>query len=184
MTLKLRAGLPNLRRKDLFQAFKDATRKAKIRGIRVIHFSVQINHVHLLLECPDPKELSRQIQSLTISLSKRVNHRLKRIGAVFKDRYHVHVLRTPSETRNALGYVLTNDYKHRGAKGRVDLDLYSSALLVADETWKKLLGRNWMRIVGFPPFHHDDSRTLQAIVQEPKTWLLRQGWEKALPKVA
>ncbi|MCC6751226.1 MAG: hypothetical protein IT371_26475 [Deltaproteobacteria bacterium] len=45
-------------------------------------------------------------------LARRLNDRLGRHGRVFADRYHQRILKTPSETKHALSYVLQNRRKH------------------------------------------------------------------------
>lgn len=51
------------------------------------------------------------------------------MGKVQLERYHLHVLRTLSETKNAILYVLFNQQKHEGRKiSRIDE--YSSLLLM------------------------------------------------------
>jgi hypothetical protein len=37
---------------------------------------------------------------------------LGRTGKVFADRYHMRILKTPTEVKNALRYVLDNRWKH------------------------------------------------------------------------
>jgi hypothetical protein len=135
----------------------------------------------LILEAQGKNHLGKQMQSLGISFARRLNSRLKRKGAVLRERYHVHILRTPSEVKRALAYVLSNAFRHAGSKGRIALDAYSSAAIVADETWRALLGRSWATIVGFPEGHSpDEDEALRAAVRElitePRTWLLARGW--------
>ena len=43
---------------------------------------------------------------------------MKRRGRVFADRYHAHVLRTPTETRRAVLYVRHNHHKHMAQVGK------------------------------------------------------------------
>jgi REP element-mobilizing transposase RayT len=184
VTIRLRDGLPSLRGKEEYRQLKRAIARAKARGLSIVHFAVLSNHVHLVLEAQDKRKLGRQMQSLGISLAKRLNARLKRRGAILRERYHVHILRTPSEVKRALVYVLGNAFKHAGSRGRIALDLFSSAATVADETWRELLGKSWPAIVGFPigenPREADDTRReVNAMLIEPRTWLLAQGWRRA-----
>jgi hypothetical protein len=50
VTLRAVAGLPSLRSARAFDAVVGALRSASSEGFRVLHFSVQKDHVHLLLE--------------------------------------------------------------------------------------------------------------------------------------
>jgi len=51
-------------------------------------------------------------------IARAANRVFRRSGPVLADRYHLHVLRTPSEVRNALAYVLLNAPKHAARAGR------------------------------------------------------------------
>jgi REP element-mobilizing transposase RayT len=113
VTLKLRAGLPSLRRDGAFGSALRCLEAARARfGLRVIHFSFQSNHVHLLVEADDAESLARGMQGLCVRLAKAWNKLWRRKGSVFADRYHSRPLRTPREVRNALVYVLNNNAKH------------------------------------------------------------------------
>src|SRR5262249_19348018 len=81
-------------------------------GFRLVHFSVQSTHLHLLAEASDRRALARGVQGLSIRIAKAINRRLGRHGKVFNDRYHARALRTPRETRWAMRYVLANVRKH------------------------------------------------------------------------
>ena len=74
----------------------------------MLQFSVQTNHVHLLVEGDGTIELRRGIQGLAIRVAKAINRRLGRDGHVWDGRYHARVLRSPREVRNALVYILQN----------------------------------------------------------------------------
>ena len=67
---------------------------------------------------------------------------------MFADRYHDHVLRTPTEVRNAVRYVLANAVRH-GMRFATGVDPFSSADptsvgLPEPHTW--LLTRGWRRV--------------------------------------
>jgi putative transposase len=88
-------------------------------GFRLIHFSIQGNHLHVIVEAEDTVRLSRGMQGLAVRISHAVNRALSRErGKVFSDRYHAHVLRTQRETRNAIAYVIENFRRHRAEGGR------------------------------------------------------------------
>ena len=84
----------------MFRAVRRALTGARARfGFRLVHFSVQRDHLHLLAEASDRRALSRGMQGLSIRVAKAVNRRLGRRGAVFADRYHARALKTPREAR-------------------------------------------------------------------------------------
>jgi hypothetical protein len=128
-------------------------------GFRVLHYSLQSDHVHLLVEADVPTRFVRAVQGLAIRVAKAVNRALGRHGRVWADRFHSHVLRTPREVRNALVYVLNNFRKHfRRSTG---LDPFSSARWF--DGWSTS-----PTIIG----------GATAPVGVPRTWLARVGWRR------
>ena len=159
ITLRVLHEAGNLRTKDRFKVIKRAIRYGSDRfGMRLNEFSVQSNHFHLIVEAQDKKALARGLQGLSIRVAKAVNRASGRKGRVFADRYHAHVLKTPSEVRNAVVYVRRNVHKHvKEHTGRIVppswRDPYSSA---NDEAiWDELVGR--------------------PVVASPATWLLKRA---------
>ena len=110
----------------------------------MVKFSVLGNHLHLIVEVDDSVALSRGMQSLGTRLARALNEMLGRVGTLFEDHYHSHLLRTPTEVANALAYVGTNARKHYG---KIEIDYFSSehpewgALLASPITW--LLSMGW-----------------------------------------
>jgi REP element-mobilizing transposase RayT len=139
---------------------------------RIVHFNIEDNHLHLIVECSDSSTLGERIGELSSRLARRINRLFKRSGDVFDDRYHSRVLRTPRETRNAIRYVL-NNYRHhaeeRGKQLPADwIDPFSSAAwfdgwarpIVMNEEWKRMLA------------------ALPAPTLPARTWLLKTGWRR------
>ena len=112
VTLRAVSNLPSLRDERTFTAIRRALGLATKGGFRVFEFSVQTDHLHLLVEADDPTRFERGMRGLTIRVAKAVNRALRRVGRVWGDRYHARLLRTPREMRNALVYVLNNWRKH------------------------------------------------------------------------
>jgi REP element-mobilizing transposase RayT len=159
----------NLRSRRSFRRIGTAVLAAASRfGMRLCEFSVQGNHLHLVVEALDRRALSRGMQGLGIRLARGLNKLMGLSGKVLADRYHAHILRTPSEVRRAVAYVLANHHKHtlqrRGVTpARVapppplgDSDPYSSAGCSTLEWW---LGE------GRPPI----------LLPPPRTWLLAES---------
>jgi len=102
VTLRVRDEVWNLRSRRCFRALARAFAVGKERfGLRLIHFSVQGNHLHLIVEVVDAASLSRGMQGLAIRMAKRLNQVMQRTGPVFRERYHAHVLRSPTEVARA-----------------------------------------------------------------------------------
>lgn len=74
------------------------------RGVRLTHYSIQGNHLHLIVEAEDREALSFAMRALTIRIALGLNRLVGRKGKVFADRFHAHVLRTPREVRHAIAY--------------------------------------------------------------------------------
>jgi hypothetical protein len=93
----------NLRSQRSFRIIDRAIRGAQRCGsFRVIHFSVQGNHLHGVVEGDGDRSFESGMRSLTLRLARGLNAMMGRKGSVLADRFHAHVLRTPAEVRNAL----------------------------------------------------------------------------------
>jgi hypothetical protein len=143
-----------------------AVRESERGDFRITHFSVQRDHIHLLVEASDEAALGNGMRSLTVRVARRMNAVLSRRGKVWGDRWHGHTLTTPGEVRRALAYVLLNGRKH----GAVPFGLDPFASVV------------WSHDVFADPVYRDGLRLLAEArvspVAEPKTWLLKMGWKK------
>jgi REP element-mobilizing transposase RayT len=119
----LRAGREagHLRLAKVFPALRDALRAASMPRFRVVHFSVQSNHVHLIIEAETRQALIRGVQGLAMRLARTINRCRARRGPACADRYHARALTTPREVRNALLYVLNNFKKHDTRARGIDL---------------------------------------------------------------
>jgi REP element-mobilizing transposase RayT len=136
VTLRVRREVWSLRSRRCFRPIRAAFVAGNARfGFSLSQFSVQGNHVHLIVEAEDRRALSRGVQGLAIRIAKGLNRVMRRRGTVFADRYHAHVLRTPSELRRALSYVLENLRKHEAQRGNRllpnQIDEYSSRFVDA-----------------------------------------------------
>jgi hypothetical protein len=89
--------------------------------------------MHLLVEAADEKSLARGMNGLGVRVAKGLNRVMGRHGKVLDERYHGHILRTPTEVRHARAYLSTNAERHLGVKGA---DPYASRHpLVQPETF-------------------------------------------------
>ena len=175
VTLAVAHGIESLRGSAMFRAIRSALAGARDRfGFRLVHFSVQRDHVHLLAEASDRRALSRGMQGLSIRVAKAINRRLERRGSVFADRYHARALKTPREARFALRYVLLNARKHERGGLRIPagfVDSRSSAVWF--DGWNRprelAFCVEQARVGTDPP------------VVRPRTWLLRVGYKRAGP---
>ncbi len=145
-----------------------------------MHASVQRSHIHLLVEATDKVALARGMKAFQISAAKHINAAVSRVlalpvrrrGAVFPDRYHAEIIRTPKQARHALAYVLNNWRKHR-EDGRPfarlwKMDPYSTALRFGG--WEGRGPVLWLDTL--PPNYEGLFAWL------PQTWLLTMGWRR------
>ena len=172
VTLRVLDGVPALRRARFVRAFRESLRQAAERtGFRVVHYSIQDDHAHFLVEADDKLSLANGMKSLGARFARCVNRVYQRTGRVLATRFHHVAKRTPTEVRNALAYVLLNARKHyrqrRGRKPPVVLDGASSGLWF--DGWK---GRSPPRFGKYA----DAFRRCE--VAAARTWLLGTGWRR------
>ena len=201
VTLRVGAGLPSLRhrrlRSTVFRAFGAGAERF---GFRLVHFSVQSNHLHLVVEANDRRALTRGMQGLAIRVAKAINRRLERRGKVFADRYHARALRSPREVRHALRYVLLNAQRHGvggGARAvqsarrtstcqslpRLAPCADGQSLPWLDPCSSAALLNGWGTgiFAGGELPHELIGKDGCAIGARPKSWLLGVGWRRAGP---
>jgi len=122
----------NLRSRRCFTVIAATLLRFRDReNFRITHFSIQGNHIHLIVETVDEKALARGLQGFAVWFARRLNAVMGRRGKVFADRYHAHQLRSLAEVRNAVRYVIGNFDEHARRRGetitRSEPDPYSSA---------------------------------------------------------
>lgn len=93
----------SIKNKAALQLLKRAMMNGRRHGLRVLHFSLQHNHVHLIVEADTNDILTKGMRSITVTFAKGLNQ-----GRIQLERYHLHVLKTIQETKNAINYVLFN----------------------------------------------------------------------------
>src|SRR5262245_6083126 len=159
VTLRASADVSSLRSERFLVPIQNALRAGTTARFRVLEFSIQKDHLHLLVEANGPTGFERGVRGLAIRIARLVNRLCGRRGAVWADRYHARLLRTPREVRNALLYVLRNFKKHLpAARG---IDPYSSGRWFAG--WRTAPARD---------------TAIPSPVARATTWLARVGWRK------
>ena len=167
VTVRVRPDIPSLRSRRFIRDFQSRMAVGCERSeFRVCHSSIQRDHVHLVVEAAGKEALGRGMKSVGIRLARAVNRVFGRKGPVLFGRYHLRVLRTPREVRNALAYVLLNARRHwkkrTGSPPPVVLDVGSSGAWF--DGWKR--PPPMAEPKGSPP------------VARPRYWLLREGWRR------
>jgi len=149
----------------------ESFRQGAERGsFRLLEWSVQDDHLHAIVEADGTRALGRGMKSLAARFAKAVNRGLGRKGPVLRDRYHVHVLRTVREVRNAIAYVLNNARRHLARLGRAlprvaRIDPASSGAWF--DGWRPDVALP--ETIGPPP------------VARARTWLAAAGWRRLGP---
>ena len=165
ITWKVVHGLPKLRKLRYAKVIGDTMREASRRHERtrvsfgVVHFSIQNDHLHLVVEAGSKQTMGRELRRLGVTLAKRLNRRMSRTGRVIVDRYHARPMSTPRETRYAIVYVLQNHKHHEPSRFLVDEN--SSA-----RWWN-----GWEQALS-PPGSDPP-------VRRARTWLAARGWKRA-----
>jgi REP element-mobilizing transposase RayT len=169
VTIRVVAGLPSLRHRAIRRIiFRSIDKGSERFGFRLVHFSVQSNHLHLVCEADDQRALSRGMQGLSVRLARRLNKQMGRSGKLFKERYHARVLRSPREVRNALRYALLNARRHGVVAPRRWLDPCSSGILF--DGWNTGVFHSTEGGRELVPEHG------KPITAAPQSWMLRSGW--------
>ncbi|TMQ24328.1 MAG: hypothetical protein E6J90_08190 [Deltaproteobacteria bacterium] len=186
VVLRVIGAVGNLRRRCVYQAIREATlTTARRENFRIVHLSIQRNHVHLLVEADDKKALASGMQGFQISAAKHLNAAIskgkpgpRRRGIVFPDRYHAEIITSPRQARHALNYVLSNWRKHKEDRkapmSSWKIDWFSSAVMFP----------GWAEY-GEEAFLWRGRETYEPLlVYQPKTWLLRVGWMRGGPPIS
>jgi REP element-mobilizing transposase RayT len=163
VTFRVREDVPSLRTVRFVREFERSLRQIRRRpGCRVVQYSIQGNHVHMLVEAAGPDALGRGMKSVGARLARAVNRVFRRRGPVLADRYHLRALKTPREVRNALAYVLLNARRHAGPR--------ASKLGAVDPASSARWFEGWKREIA-------SARDAPTVAQA-HTWLLRKGWRR------
>ena len=163
VTWKVLPGLPSLRWLPAARAVGEAMRATTGRhagrtSFRIVHFSIQPDHVHLLAEAGSKTTLARGLAGLAIAIARNVNKAMGRKGKLFAERYHAIALSTPCAVRNAIVYVLQNHRHHRPSRHWVD------------ECSSGRWFNGWKATLPVP--------ATPSPVAAPLTWLLGVGWRR------
>lgn len=166
VTLRVRRNVPSLRNRRFVAVLRASLRRAcKRRGFRVCHYSIQRDHLHLVIEAHDKQALGRGMKAVSARVARAVQRVFRRSGPVLHGRYHLRVLETPRQVRNALAYVLLNARKHwrklHAAPPPARIDEASSAAWF--DGWERKPRAPDLGPIGVAP---------------ARTWLLRTGWRR------
>jgi len=153
---------------ELERSWREARER---RGFRLVHYSVQGNHVHAIVEAASARELACGMKSIAARFARSVNRVFRRAGRVLADRSHVHVLRSPREVRHAIAYVLLNARRHAAKLGRLQIARgHPRQDTRVDPASSGRWFSGWRCALPAP-------RDPPAVAA-PRTWLLGIGWRR------
>jgi REP element-mobilizing transposase RayT len=166
ITIRICAGLPSLRDLMAWRTIVEIFRELRSEpGFRIVHYSILINHLHLIVEHDGEEAFRISMQKLTIRLALRLNRAWRRRGRVIEHRYHDRQLCSPREVRNSILYVLCNSRKHAAEQ---------RTRFAADWIDPQSSGRV------FDGWHGRSAApsTRDYGTSAPQTWLLAVGWRR------
>jgi REP element-mobilizing transposase RayT len=167
ITIRVLDRVPNLRTVICLPLVEAALASWADRdGFRIVHYSIQSNHIHLIIEAPGGRPaVSRAMKGLKVSLTRKINALTGDTGTIWAERYHDVVVDSPRQARHAIAYVLNNGRRHhvreRWRRESNRVDPCSSA--EAFDGWSTRIAHRRIRP---PP------------VAPPKQWLLSVGWRQ------
>ena len=193
VTIRLRDGLPSVRQPRFVRRFRTSLAEACVRhGFRVVHYSIQRDHVHLLIEAQDNHSIACGMKSVGARIGKLVNRLFERRGQVLDGRYHLRPLRTPLEVRRALRYVLLNHRHHAAQRGRRSAKHHTEQRAGTKPSIQSVpapdpasSGRwfdGWCVATAPRTSAAPHAGALNSVevceVASPQTWLLKTGWRR------
>ena len=164
VVLRTLPDVPRLRTGAMYRAIHRAlAHSLRIGDFRIIHTSIQSNHLHLIVEAGMKGSLSDGMRRVAIVAARAINRAAGRKGKVFAFRYHSTRITTPKQMRNTLTYVLNNWRRATTRIGRaLAVDPYSTGV------WF----HHWRGVGRF-----EMPAGLEAVpAANPMSWLLTTGW--------
>lgn len=120
LTIKVRKDKADIKNKHILKALHHAIKRARFKRLKIIHYSLEYNHVHLLAESYDEKILHCSMQAFGISLAKQINKFKALNGTVYKHRYHLRKINSPRDLKNVLHYIFKNGIHHKRTSSVLD----------------------------------------------------------------
>ncbi len=112
LTIKINKENSGLKTNEIAKKIKSSFKKLYENSVNLIHFTIEYDHIHLLVEAKNHICLGKSMQSFGISITKKLNFHRRKIGQVYKHRYHQRILKTKTEIKNVINYIFQNGKKH------------------------------------------------------------------------
>lgn len=144
LTIKVRENKADIQNKRILKALHHAIIRARLKKLKIIHYTLEYNHVHLLVEAENHHVAHQAMQALGISLSKAINKIKRKTGTVYKYRYHLRKITGLRDLKNVTNYIFNNGIKHK--RTRTQLDPYNSRVVTIKAD---MLSTEWMWELAF-----------------------------------
>jgi putative transposase len=164
--LRTLPSVPRLRQRASYEAIRATlVHFIEAADFRVVHISIQRNHLHLIVEAANKQALRRGMQRFAIRAARALNAGFDREGKVFAFRYCAKQIKRADYARNAISYVLNNWRRHgedqRNSMMSMPFDHFSSA---------------WA-FTGWSASNRFERSDFGLPVSAPRTQLLSFDWE-------
>jgi REP element-mobilizing transposase RayT len=177
VTLRMKKHVWKLRATRCFRIIRRAFVNGGSRfGFRLVHFSVQGNHIHLIGEAESTLAVSRALKGLGVRIARGLNGVMRRSGPVIAERYHLRLIETAAQARRTLLYVLNNYRRHAAQWGETLSDEFVDPCSSATsfDGWSR---RPWRR--AGPHAQRDPCPELPLGTQAPRSRLLTSAWRSS-----
>jgi REP element-mobilizing transposase RayT len=174
VTLRMKKHVWKLRATRCFRVIRRAFVNGGSRfGFRLVHFSVQGNHIHLIGEAESTRAVSRALKGLGVRIARGLNGVMRRSGPVIAERYHLRLIETGEQARRTLLYVLNNYRRHAAQWGETLSDEFVDPCSSATsfDGWSR---RPWRR--AGPHAQRDPCPELPLGTRPPRCRLLTSAW--------
>jgi REP element-mobilizing transposase RayT len=112
LTVKVKHIKADIKNKIILHLLKRAIMNGRRQGLKIIHFSLEYDHVHLLIEADNNTLLGKGMKAFGVTFAKAINRLRKLRGAVYKHRYHFRRIESCSQLKNVLHYIFNNGIRH------------------------------------------------------------------------
>lgn len=163
----LRCKVRQLRTRRVYRELRRVVARYVNRAeFHITHFSIQTNHLHLIVEAENRTCLARGMQSFAIRAARAIQRALEIRGKVFAFRYHATQIEGYAQARRTISYVL-NNWRHHGQ----DLLTPLTRSWLVDPFSSGATFTGWKRQRLLPP--PDEP----LVMTEPRTSLLADTWK-------
>ncbi len=171
VTMKMAKDVRGLRGRRMYKAVEAALWAAAPNEDGLLcDFSVQNDHLHLVMDAANSKAMSSAVRGVAIRVAKAINRLCERNGRVFDDRYHARVLRTPTEVRRVRHYVRDNFRKHLRERLQTERTQAQAAWISVGGDNREVLRRILQSSVWIDPC------SSQAVRADGGTWPAGRCW--------